>query len=109
MNIAEDLRATVQRGLEVDADAVVGRDGLSLFDHARQAVREAARIDPETVFAIISEIAAERSGERTEWWLTFLDLLEEMQPISKRNKLELGNLFVSSPPKNVEAAAYLLR
>jgi hypothetical protein len=106
----DELIALIREALDPQADEDVDRSGRSEFDYAREYLLRLAGDGKsnQIVNALIS-VGSEGSSKDVEWWLSFLDLFEEIREVTPGLGLRLANFLQEHPPKNLEARAYLIR
>ena len=103
-------KAFLTSALTPEASAFPDFDGSTSYDHACKWVREQTQTNgPDHIFGLILEVARESYANDVNWWLRLFGMLNEVRPEGLRAKQELVNLFLSSPPHDLTACAYLLR
>jgi hypothetical protein len=106
----QELKSLVEHALSPAADVEVDRSGRSLFDLAREAVRQFANDRrADELIEMLVQIGQRNRTRNAEWWLSFLDLFEETRTLMPRLGVRLFEFFLVSPPSDPEACAYFLR
>lgn len=106
----EEFKALIEHALGPSADAEIDRSGRSEFDLAREAVRDLVlEKRAEELIGTLTDIGQRNRRRNVEWWLSFLDLFEEMKELMPRLGVKLLEFFLRTPPADLEARAYFLR